>query len=51
MYGDLGLIMNDPNRRPQTEKGFHDPQLYELIMKGANNIPVKNVSVNGKEFH
>jgi len=24
MYGDLGLIIKDANRPPQTEKGFHD---------------------------
>jgi hypothetical protein len=27
MYGDLGLIINDPARPPQIEKGFHDQEL------------------------
>lgn len=27
MYGDIGLIVNDPSRPPQTEKGFHDSTL------------------------
>lgn len=24
MYGDLGLIIKDSNRPPQTQKGFYD---------------------------
>jgi len=24
MYGDLGLIINDPKRPPQNNKGFRD---------------------------
>ena len=24
LYGDLGLIINDPNRPPQANKGFLD---------------------------
>lgn len=24
MYGDLGLVIKDPARPPQLEKGFHD---------------------------
>ncbi len=27
MYGDLGLIINDPNRPPQINKGFLDKDL------------------------
>ena len=24
LYGDLGLVIKDPKRPPQTLKGFHD---------------------------
>jgi hypothetical protein len=27
IYGDIGLVINDPNRPPQAEKGFHDKEL------------------------
>jgi hypothetical protein len=27
IYGDLGLIVKDPSRPPQTQKGFHDADL------------------------
>lgn len=37
MYGDLGLIMNDPNRPPQDEKGFRDDGLTKLIASGAGD--------------
>ena len=37
MFGDLGLIMNDPNMPPQTEKGFRDDKLTQLIETGAGN--------------
>lgn len=45
LYGDLGLIINDPNRPPQTNKGFLDKQLEDLIKKNQNNIPVSDVFV------
>lgn len=37
MFGDLGLIMNDPNRPPQTEKGFKDEKLEKLLTTGQGN--------------
>ena len=40
LYGDLGLIIKDPRRPPQTLKGFHDDELSNLITKGANNHPI-----------
>lgn len=45
LYGDLGLVIKDPARPPQKEKGFHDSELYDLVTKGVNNIEVKNVFV------
>ena len=35
LYGDLGLVIKDPTRPPQTEKGFHDDSLMGLITKGT----------------
>lgn len=37
MFGDLGLIMNDPSRPPQTEKGFRDDKLEKLLTQGEGN--------------
>ena len=37
MFGDLGLIMNDPNYPPQTEKGFKDEKLTKLLENGSGN--------------
>lgn len=37
MYGDLGLITNDPHRPPQTEKGFRDDTLTKLINQGVGD--------------
>lgn len=34
MYGDLGLIIKDPSRPPQTEKGFRDDTLKRLVTQG-----------------
>jgi hypothetical protein len=51
IYGDIGLIANDPNRPPQTEKGFHDGDLVALLEKGVNNAPVNDVFVRSKEGH
>lgn len=48
MYGDLGLIINDPNRPPQKEKGFNDLELKTLIEKGGNNISVNDVFVKNR---
>ena len=31
MFGDLGLILNDPSCPPQTEKGFKDEKLSKLL--------------------
>jgi hypothetical protein len=49
MFGDIGLIINDPLRLPQKEKGFHDDDLKGLIEKGLNNLPVNDVFVKSKE--
>lgn len=49
MYGDLGLIIKDANRPPQTEKGFHDQELTNLINKGVNSAPVSDISIKDKE--
>lgn len=37
MFGDLGLIMNDPNVPPQAEKGFRDDKLTQLLETGHGN--------------
>ncbi len=37
MFGDLGLIINDPNRPPQAEKGFFDKDLTNLLTKNLEN--------------
>ena len=37
MFGDLGLIMNDPNFPPQAEKGFRDDKLTQLLETGFGN--------------
>lgn len=37
MFGDLGLILNDPSRPPQTEKGFRDDKLQKLLIQGEGN--------------
>ena len=31
MFGDLGLILNDPSVPPQAEKGFNDNKLKALL--------------------
>lgn len=49
MYGDLGLIIKDSNRPPQTQKGFCDQQLTNLIAKGVNSSPVSDISIKDKE--
>ena len=49
LYGDLGLIIKDPRRPPQTLKGFHDDDLHNLITKGANNHPINEIHVKDKE--
>ena len=36
MFGDLGLILNDPSRPPQSEKGFRDDKLTHLLESGSN---------------
>lgn len=37
MYGDLGLIIDDPQRPPQVEKGFRDDELTKLVEKGVGD--------------
>lgn len=49
MYGDLGLIINDPQRPPQTEKGFHDDDLTNLITNGTGNQSIQGVFAKNKE--
>lgn len=49
IFGDIGLIANDPTRPPQTEKGFHDADLTALLDKGTNNVPVNDVFVRSRE--
>lgn len=49
LYGDLGLVIKDSNRPPQTNKGFLDKQLTDLIFKGQNNIAVNDVFVKNRE--
>ena len=34
LYGDIGLIMNNPNYPPQTTKGFRDDALTKLVQRG-----------------
>lgn len=48
IFGDLGLIVKDPARPPQTEKGFHDGDLTALLDKGVNNTAVNDVFVRSK---
>ena len=48
MYGDLGLIMKDPNRPPQAEKGFRDDSLTKLIDTGAGDDRLSHpISIKG----
>lgn len=49
IFGDLGLIVKDPARPPQTEKGFHDADLTALLDKGVNNSAVNDVFVRSKD--
>ncbi len=49
MFGDLGLIIEDPSRPPQIEKGFQDQQLKDLISKGINNTALTDIFVRNKE--
>lgn len=37
MYGDLGLIINDPLKPPQSEKGFRDDVLTKLVTQGTGD--------------
>lgn len=37
MYGDLGLILNDPTRPPQDQKGFKDSELTRLVTQGVGD--------------
>ena len=49
IFGDLGLIIDDPARPPQTDKGFHDADLTALMDKALNNSAVSDVFVRSKE--
>jgi hypothetical protein len=49
LYGDLGLIIKDPKRPPQTEKGFHDDDLTNLLTKGTDNFAVSDIVIKDKE--
>ncbi len=37
MYGDIGLILNDPSKPPQSEKGFRDDVLTKLVTQGTGD--------------
>ena len=37
MYGDLGLIINDPERPAQIQKGFRDDALTKLVNQGTGD--------------
>ena len=48
MYGDLGLIIKDPLRPPQEEKGFRDNDLTKLIETGAGDSRLpQSITVKG----
>ncbi len=47
MFGDLGLIINDPNRPPQKNKGFHDPELTDML-RGAGSSYSTEITVKDK---
>lgn len=49
LYGDLGLIIKDATRPPQTAKGFNDEELKALITKGTGNFAVSNITVKDRE--
>ena len=49
LYGDLGLVIKDPKRPPQTLKGFHDDELQGLITKGTNNNSINEIAVKDRE--
>ena len=49
LYGDIGLVIKDPNRPPQQFKGFRDMELENLINKGTGNFAVNDVVVKDRE--
>lgn len=49
IFGDIGLIVKDPARPPQAEKGFHDADLTALLDKGVNNSALNDIFVRSKE--
>ena len=49
MFGDLGLVLKDPNRPPQHEKGFHDSNLTELLHRSDAGPAVSEVFVKNRE--
>ena len=49
MYGDLGLVIKDPRRPPQTLKGFHDDELKGLITKGTDNYSVNDIIIKDRD--
>lgn len=49
MYGDLGLVIKDPSRPPQSEKGFHDEELRQMVTKGNGNYAVKDMTIKDRD--
>jgi magnesium-transporting ATPase (P-type) len=49
MYGDLGLVIKDPSRPPQSEKGFHDEELRQMVSKGNGNYAVKDMTIKDRD--
>ena len=50
MFGDVGLIMNNPNFPPQEEKGFHDDKLKALLQTGTGSEPLNpKISVRNRD--
>ncbi len=43
MFGDLGLIINDPKRPPQVEKGFFDNDLTGLLTKNIGDNEINGI--------
>ena len=48
MYGDLGLVIKNRDRPPQTAKGFHDDDLRNIITKGQGSFAVKDIVVKDR---
>lgn len=48
LYGDLGLVIRDPKRPPQTAKGFNDDDLKNIVTKGVGSFSVGDITVKDK---